>query len=493
MGGGGPGKGVALFISNKLQHSLCIEMEVYEATKKLDCTIWVQIKTSDGANFLVGTIYRSHNASDETNNLIIESLKKAEKLNDKHLLIMGDFNLPKINWSSGEVDDSDLSYSVNFIESIESLGWCQHVIGETRFRGNSKPSVLDLIFTREAESIENLDILPPIGKSDHAVLKWIFPVDKVYYKNTSHKIFQYKNADWAQIIQDIQAVKWENILSDTACNDYTKFVSILSSIKAKNVPVATFRDAPNPPWTKKKRVKKAIRAKWMAFKKYRKTKDPTDYSTYVVARNEVKNVIKTEKIMYEKLIVEDKNPRRLQAYCRRKFKSKKGVGNVKRANGVETTTDRETAEVMNDHFQSVFTIDDGKTDVGLNPYPWAGNFENFEFSQDDVEEVLKKVSANKATGPDGLDAILFKRCAEHLKFPLFLIFRKSLDTGIVPELWRQSEISPIHKKGPNNMVENYRPVNLTQISCKCFETLFKIALIQYLDIHNLFTLNSMDS
>ena len=487
-GGGGPGKGVAIYISDRLKHSLCQEMEDYEGSKKLDCTLWVRVKTApDGSNLTIGTVYRSPNATDETNNLIVESLIKSEGLNDKHIFIMGDFNLPKIKWSTGEVDDADLSYSVNFIESIESLGWCQHVTEETRFRSRNIPSILDLLFTREADVIEDLAALPPIGKSDHVVLKCSLPVDKLSYKNTSRKIFRFKNANWAKIKEDLLAADWDLLLSDTACNDYTRFVSILSDLKDKYVPVATFRVTPNPPWTKKKRVKVAIREKWSTFKKYRKTRSLSDHSAYILARNNVKTIIKDEKNKYDKMIVEDKNPKRLQAYCRRKFKSEKGIGNLKKADGEETASDTEAAEVMNAYFQSVFTRDDGNAILEHSPYPHAGRFEDFTFTPDDVEEVLDKITISKAAGPDGLDAILFKRCAEQLKYPLYLIFRKSLDTGIVPKLWRESEIAPIHKKGPNNRAENYRPVNLTQIACKSFETLFKISLTTYLATSNLFS------
>ena len=205
------------------------------------------------------------------------------------------------------------------------------------------------------------------------------------------------------------------------------------------------------------------------------------------ARNRVTTIIREEKTKYEKRIVEDKNPKRLQAYCRRKYKTKKGIGNIKKPNGEETATDLEAAEIMNDYFQSVFTRDDGKTVNQHSPYLSAGSFEDFAFNQSDVEEVLVKINISKAAGPDGLDAILYNRCAEQLKYPLYLIFRKSLDTGVVPRLWRESDIAPIHKKGPNNRAENYRPVNLTQIACKCFETIFKISLTSYLAAYNLFS------
>ena len=258
-GGSGPGKGVAIYVSDRLKHSLCQDMEEHDATKNLDCTLWVTVKTApEAANLTVGTVYRSPNATDVANNLIIESLIKIESLKDKHIFIMGDFNLPKIKWFTGEVDDVDLSYSVNFIETVEALGWSQHVTEETRFRCGNSSSMLDLLFTREADAIEDFDILPPIGKSDHMVIKCSLPVNKPTYKNTDRKIFRFKNANWPKIMEELEACEWDILLSDTACNDYTRFVSILTDLNNKYIPVTTFRDTPNPPWTKKKRVKKKM-------------------------------------------------------------------------------------------------------------------------------------------------------------------------------------------------------------------------------------------
>ena len=36
---------------------------------------------------------------------------------------------------------------------------------------------------------------------------------------------------------------------------------------------------------------------------------------------------------------------------------------------------------------------------------------------------------------------------QELVEPIAMIFRKSLDTGVVPRLWRQANIVPIFKKG----------------------------------------------
>jgi hypothetical protein len=55
--------------------------------------------------------------------------------------------------------------------------------------------------------------------------------------------------------------------------------------------------------------------------------------------------------------------------------------------------------------------------------------------------------------------------------PLFIIFKKSFDTGIVPENWKVAIITALFKKRDKKLASNYRPVSLTSILCKLLEKL----------------------
>ena len=46
----------------------------------------------------MGSVYRSTSSSKENNTLLVEKLTKAHKIaGDNRVLIMGDFNVPKVN------------------------------------------------------------------------------------------------------------------------------------------------------------------------------------------------------------------------------------------------------------------------------------------------------------------------------------------------------------------------------------------------------------
>ena len=53
---------------------------------------------------LVGSIYRSPNSSRENNRLLLEQLERANDIaGENRVLIMGDFNIPDIDWINMDV------------------------------------------------------------------------------------------------------------------------------------------------------------------------------------------------------------------------------------------------------------------------------------------------------------------------------------------------------------------------------------------------------
>ena len=60
---------------------------------------------------------------------------------------------------------------------------------------------------------------------------------------------------------------------------------------------------------------------------------------------------------------------------------------------------------------------------------------------------------------------------EAIAYPLFLIYNKTLQSGKLPSDWKLAEVTAsIYKKGPKSDTGNYRPVSLTSVCCKIFES-----------------------
>ena len=72
-----------------------------------------------------------------------------------------------------------------------------------------------------------------------------------------------------------------------------------------------------------------------------------------------------------------------------------------------------------------------------------------------------------------------------LSKPFKLLFDLTLFEGTIPNNWKNAEVRPIFKKGDKSNPGNYRPVSLTSVICKVFETFIKKALYDHLIDNNL--------
>ena len=78
---------------------------------------------------------------------------------------------------------------------------------------------------------------------------------------------------------------------------------------------------------------------------------------------------------------------------------------------------------------------------------FGGVMEDVVVSLDLIAKVLCNLDSSSAAGPDGLHPHLLKACSVPLSWPLFLLFSKSFDEGMLPSLWKTSIVAPLFKSG----------------------------------------------
>ena len=74
-------------------------------------------------------------------------------------------------------------------------------------------------------------------------------------------------------------------------------------------------------------------------------------------------------------------------------------------------------------------------------------------------------------GADNIHPRLLKQCAAPLAHIFCYIFNLSMLTGIIPNEWKLSHITPIFKKGSRSDPLQYRPVSVPSVPSKCHERL----------------------
>ena len=104
--------------------------------------------------------------------------------------------------------------------------------------------------------------------------------------------------------------------------------------------------------------------------------------------------------------------------------------------------------------------------------------DRYIISVDTTCEVLSRVKVNKATGPDTIPAWVLKNYAAILAAPLTAIFNCFLREGTLPNEWKMANVIPLPKVNPPASIhKDIRPISLTAIAAKVFETI----MMQWVD------------
>ena len=136
--------------------------------------------------------------------------------------------------------------------------------------------------------------------------------------------------------------------------------------------------------------------------------------------------------------------------------------NLERDDGTFTETDFDKAELLNSFFKKVFTLEDDSEYPTVEQMRVIHPSQEVTFTEDDIEGLrLSKLNIAKSAGSDGLHPRILKELSVPLAQPLFILFRMSVETGMLPDDWDIAQISPIFKKGRRYKPGNYRPVSLT--------------------------------
>jgi len=150
------------------------------------------------------------------------------------------------------------------------------------------------------------------------------------------------------------------------------------------------------------------------------------------------------------------------------------------------TDPKEMAEVINTYFSSVFNKEEATDNTVPADRPELQSvLQNFEITENKLKEKIRKLRPAAAPGPDSIGAGLLQELESELSPALLIVFRKLLENSHSPDDWKCANVTPIYKKGAKGDPGNYRPVSLTSVACKLFESLVRDAIITHLDVNNL--------
>ena len=141
-----------------------------------------------------------------------------------------------------------------------------------------------------------------------------------------------------------------------------------------------------------------------------------------------------------------------------------GIAPLKK-DGQTLLTEVGKANALNDQFQSVFSpknpislkslaqkslqeLHGSGANLPFQPSPHP-KMPDISIAAEGIDKLLKGLSPHKAAGPDKFKPIVLQTLHKELAPILQLIFQRSIDTGKIPDIWKEANVSQIYKKAKN--------------------------------------------
>lgn len=403
---------------------------------------------------------------------------------DDKFLIIGDFNLSKIIWKS-VIGDSYLVPN-NYQSADECL--LVDMLNLLNLRQyNSIPNsfgrTLDLVLANDnlvtvADSAT--DPLVPVD-SHHGALSLHINVST--YKALNHLRsfrFMFQQADYDLINDKISEIDWVGEFSGRTLDDCVEyFYDRFYYLRDEFIPRKPTRVDNYPKWYTLA-LKKALKEKHKYLRKFKLYGNQSDLISFQFQRDRVRRLEKSCYFKYIHLVEKSIgiNPGYFWSYVNTKSRSK-GMPNCLKYNNTLFNTGSSICEAFSKHFQSSF-LDSGNNAQNNSSSsgaeaplfsPYSSDISTVYVDENLVFNLLNKLDPNKPAGPDHMPSYFLLRCAKSISKPISIIFKRSLEEGVVPVAWKKAFVTPVHKKGPKNEIVNYRPISKLCIVSKVFERL----------------------
>ena len=519
--GGRQGGGVALFIRDDLS---CDILASYAAAQPLRggsvCELIVaKIHQLDT---VVCVLYRPPDTRLEEFSDLLKSLDStlaALPSPAPTVIVMGDLNFPKscITWRSS--DEGLLVPVVGGHRNCETAGGKQDRLQAEKMialagkyallqqveNATHAVETLDLVFTNHCELVNTTLVEDWPSFSDHRLV-----IVHTYYKlkvenrvkeeqflceiGRRYKALNFHLAPWSDLKNEFSNIDWGNMqqLAETSpCAALSEFHTKILDVLEKLVPAKKEKRKGKPRMHRMHRLLWKRHAK--AKKKFRAAQSIHTLSENLQKMWEIEKQLKADYTAINNM-EEDEAILRIKsnskvffsfARSRQKIKAKVGPFLDPSTNTPNSSPDF-AAEALRKQYDSVFAVPRPSWIVSdraehFKEEGGVSSLHDIQFGPAHIEKACAELRSTAAPGPDGVPASLLKNCSKQLSKPLYLLWRGSLDSGVIPPDLLLVMICPIHKGGSRAIPKNYRPVALTSHLIKVFERVLRWELVSHIE------------
>lgn len=394
-------------------------------------------------------------------------LRLATRIKFDQIIVLGDFNLPKINWSTGIATSGDIIHNY-FTKIIKDYYLWQLVDFPTR-----EDNTLDLILTTIPTRFRSIHGFDDIITTDHKLISFELDLKTTKKPNIKRVVYNFKKADWPGLKQTLRNIPWDLCLVPNDVNlSLANWSDLFLCAVDSHIPKSNSRNVHDHPWIDNE-MRSLLKKKDRQKRIVNKTPSQSTKEKYDDLRRAVKQLLVKKRQDHALKLKESvsTNPKRFWSYVK-SCTSNNRFCNFIRDGRSFITDSRDMANLFNRFFHSVYNpsliaqFSSSSETSDLH----AGNLlTSIELTVAEVAVALQTIDPNKACGPDNIPGTLLKNMANEIAPFLCEIFNMSLSTGSFPELWKRANISPVIKKDDPTLVENYRPISLLCITSKILE------------------------
>lgn len=437
--------------------------------------IWITLKPHTGRSIHILCVYLPPYITAKCfENYIDIITDKISTLAGDDILLFGDFN--DKNFDATCTDMTGKSQSITNL--IDFCGLIQN----NHIRNTTSNSTLDLVLSNSCINV--LESSDPITIVDryHPPLEFRINLSHIKRKKEISTFRNYKKVDWRELNKSLSEVDWSPLIESS--NDTEAmldiFYDIIGSVLDGFCPTVVKKSTGEKNYLSKESI--ALKnQKRKLHAKHKKYNNPTDYVKYCEIRDAYN---KSRENDYAQHIAEvesnlQDNPKKFFNFINERRSNSAGVAEFVYLDDESSDNPLDTAQLFSKSFASVL-VAPTQHSISSSPQTCStSTWSEVSLTLDDVFSKLCNLNANKSAGPDGFPPVLFKNCASFLTFPLFLIFKSSLDNGCMPQKLKQAYIVPIHKSGSLNDVRNYRPIAKLSIIAKIIDSLMADQLFMH--------------
>ena len=398
--------------------------------------IWVYLHVNTQADIIFGCFYcPPHSPVSDLDHLHVSLSAVKSKYPAAKIFLGGDFNCPGIDWSNNSLIHSyiPLSFREYLITFAADFYLNQIVTSPTR-----GSNVLDLCFVTHPDVVHLCQVIPGLSDHDAVLVKFSHRVH--INKKQPRKVPLYKNANWDAIRQDFSVMSEEylqlNSVSHMSVEEIWHYFHdhVMNSVN-KHVPSKVLSTRFHLPWLTVT-VKRLIRKKQRVYNRARRYQRECDWKEYKILRYKIRNQLRDlHKNHLTKVISSENNKKPLWHYIKSKRQDHTGVSTL-RVNGTVISDSVSKVEALNQHFMSVFTIEetDNLSDKGISPYPATSNI---EITVPGIYNLLSNCNPHKSPGPDNVHNYVLRETAADIAPLLTHLFQQSLTTGTCQMIGRE--------------------------------------------------------